>query len=332
MKKKKSKKNFLSKFLFTIIVITLILLLFFICLSVTYIYLQTNSMKNQSTLNENETKTLNSITNRHLNFLVFGLDEGEERTDSIIIGTIDSYDNSIDIISIYRDTYIELLPHNIDKLTSYGYYVPKDGVMKINQIHHYGHEYGSEMLIEQIEYEFNISLDYYAGISLDAFKYIIDEIGGITFYVPQRMYYVDPYQDLYIDLYEGEQVLNGEQSEGLMRYRKGSSKSYGYSRGDIDRVNVQQDFIQETIKQVLNKNTIISNLDTIILTAIKYVDTNVTLLNVPQIIPYLLILDSNNINMYTLPITESKINEQSYVILSNGYEDVINEIFYDSVE
>ena len=51
----------------------------------------------------------------------------------------------------------------------------------------------------------------------------------MEFDVPQRMYYSDPTQDLYIDLQPGLQTLNGEQAMGLVRFRK------GYATQDIMR-------------------------------------------------------------------------------------------------
>ncbi len=325
--------NKLLKVIKILILSIVTLILFFITLIITSIYMETKSLSTKIVDYEANDVVLKDekevITDRHLNFIVFGVDENEQRTDSILIGTVDAFDKSIDIISLYRDTFVTLLPENIQKLKENGYYVPQNGEMKINEIHSYGREFGTQMLIEQIEYETNVNFDYYAKISLDAFKYIIDEIGGVTFNVPQRMYYTDPYQNLYIDLQTGEQLLNGEQAEGLIRYRKGSSKSYGYTRGDLDRVDVQQQFIKATITQILNKNTIMNNIDSIFMTIIKYVDTNVNILDISKIIPYALIIDSNNINMYTLPVTDAVINEQSYVKLNDEYMKIIDFVFFD---
>ncbi len=324
--------NKLVKFIKTLILIIFTLILFFITLIITSIYMEHKSLNEQINNYKSNDELKNTITDRHLNFVVFGLDENEQRTDAILIGTVDAFQESIDIISIYRDTYVQLLPENIEKLKNAGYYVPSNGDMKINEIHHYGHEFGTEMLIQQIEHETGVTFDYYAKVSLDAFKYIIDEIGGVTFNVPQRMYYTDSYQNLYIDLYAGEQLLNGEQAEGLIRYRKGSSKSYGYTRGDLDRVDVQQSFIKVAIAQILNKESIMKNIDGILMTIIKYVETNVNILNVPKIIPYVLKIDSDNINMHTLPVVDATINGNSYVKVTNDYMDIINTVFFDKDE
>ncbi len=348
-KNNKDSSNLISTLFKMTLITLLVVVLFFVCLIITYIFVQTkefneaieyyNSDEYLEYVNSEEYDAKNDkysgyeeIKNRHLNFVVFGVDEDGTRTDVITIGTLDALDQSIDIISIYRDTYVELLPHNVQKLRNAGYYVPPNGEMKINQIYHYANEFGTEMLIEQLEYLTGVTFDYYAKISLDAFNFLIDEIGGVEFDVPQRMYYSDPYQDLYIDLYPGPQTLNGEQAEGLMRYRKSDPNnpiSSGYTRGDLDRVAVQQDFIKATIEQVLSKDEIMLNLDSLIKTAIRYVDTNVSILSIPKIIPYLLVIDPQNINMYTLPVREATIDGQSYVILEDEAMEIVDLVFND---
>ena len=56
------------------------------------------------------------------------------------------------------------------------------------------------------------------------------------------MNYRDPYQDLVIDLDKGKQVLDGDKALQLLRFRQ-------YPMGDLQRIEVQQDFIKEAFKQ-----------------------------------------------------------------------------------
>ena len=60
------------------------------------------------------------------------------------------------------------------------------------------------------------------------------------------MDYEDPYQDLYIHLKAGEQHLNGEEALQVMRFRS------GYAMADLERVNVQRNFVQAAMDQWLN--------------------------------------------------------------------------------
>ena len=82
---------------------------------------------------------------------------------------------------------------------------------------------------------------------------LVDAIGGVEFDVPMRMYYTDPTQDLYIDLQPGLQTLDGEHAMQLVRFRK------GYATQDLQRTEVQRDFLQALAKQCLK----VSNLSKI---------------------------------------------------------------------
>lgn len=92
--------------------------------------------------------------------------------------------------------------------------------------------------------------DGYMLISLDGFVDIVDIMGGVEFDVPQDMFYEDPSQDLYIDLKEGLQTLNGTDAMGLVRFRK------GYANQDLGRVEVQREFISACMDQWLKVSNV----------------------------------------------------------------------------
>lgn len=85
-------------------------------------------------------------------------------------------------------------------------------------------------------------------------------------YVPQDMYYSDPVQGLYINLKEGQQHLDGDQAEQLVRFRK-------YPTGDLGRIEVQHQFFSAFVSKILDSETIISNAPQLIKAAFEYVDT-----------------------------------------------------------
>ena len=58
-------------------------------------------------------------------------------------------------------------------------------------------------------------------------------------------YWKDPVQDLLIDVKEGLQVLDGNQAMGVVRYR------HDYLTGDLQRIQVQQDFMIAFFEQVI---------------------------------------------------------------------------------
>lgn len=115
-------------------------------------------------------------------------------------------------------------------------------------------------------------LGYDAGgvvsVSYEAFRDAVDAIGGVELDVPIDMRYSDPEQGLEIDLQSGEQTLDGEHAEMLIRYRKDNSGS-GYVNGDLDRLVVQNGFYSSFLDKFLNTelsdevfSSLISSLDT----------------------------------------------------------------------
>lgn len=107
-------------------------------------------------------------------------------------------------------------------------------------------ENGDEKLIQAVSEITGRPVKDYVRMDLTAAEAVIDALGGVTFTVPQDMYYSDPYQDLFIDLKAGEQTLSGKDAVSLLRYRK------GYPEGDLKRVEVQQAFLLELFRQKCN--------------------------------------------------------------------------------
>lgn len=107
-------------------------------------------------------------------------------------------------------------------------------------------ENGDEKLIQTVSEITARPVKDYVRMDLTAVEAVIDALGGVTFTVPQDMYYSDPYQDLFIDLKAGKQTLSGKDAVGLLRYRR------GYPEGDLKRIEVQQTFLLELFRQKCN--------------------------------------------------------------------------------
>lgn len=184
--------------------------------------------------------------------LLMATDESGQRTDTLMLFCFNKTKNEIDIISIPRDTLVEVSDYSFEKM-SRDYPVPDSQFMKINAINLFGGEkHGIDILCNEVENLLDISIDHYMMINFETFRYIVDELGGIDFYVPEDMEYHDPYQDLHISLKEGQQILNGDQAEQLVRFRS------GYANGDLGRIEVQQSFMKALLSKVLSKRTMIS--------------------------------------------------------------------------
>lgn len=222
------------------------------------------------------------VTGNKANFLVVGTDKSGYNTDTIMVVTINKEIPKISIMSVPRDTR--------------AYYDGK--TMKINAVYSYAKNCGyndEEALIETVSDITGIGINYYAIISTAAFREIVDSLGGFEYNVrPEGYYYQDPLQDLYIDIPGGRQWLNGEQAEGLVRFRN------DYARADLERVEVQQDVIKELIKQKLN----FSNIDKIPQVYNAVSNNVISNLMVGDIMDYgrsVVNVEEGSIKTYTLP-------------------------------
>ena len=171
-------------------------------------------------------------------FLIAGEDDDYGGTDVIMVGMLDVNEHTLNIVSIPRDTMVNV-PWETKKANSYK-----------NMYEYLDEDYDQyvDALIAGVKNLIGFEVDAYVTIDLDGFVSMIDAIGGVEFEVPQRMYYTDPAQNLYIDLQAGLQTLSGEQAMGLIRYRK------NYEHGDIDRISVQQDFLKVAAQQLMDQN------------------------------------------------------------------------------
>jgi len=187
------------------------------------------------------------------NFLLLGIDQNA-LADAIMVGTFYRDTGDIHLMSIPRDTYVVLSNERHAQLQLLGLRIPQR--LKINGLRsHGGRAWGAQLITEEIEGMFGITIDYYVEVGLGAFRRVVDNIlGGIYFTVPRRMFYEDPVASppLRIDLQPGFQRLNGVQAEGLVRYR-------GFADGDLGRNRTQMEFMTELVQQVTTREALMAD-------------------------------------------------------------------------
>ncbi|MGN0299019.1 MAG: LCP family protein [Lachnospiraceae bacterium] len=100
-----------------------------------------------------------------INILIIGVDRRDSswygNSDCIILLSIKEGAQQIYMTSIMRDTYV---------------LVPNYGNQKINNAHAIG---GPQLLMDTIELNFNLDIDYYISFDFNSFMDIIDAVGGI---------------------------------------------------------------------------------------------------------------------------------------------------------
>ncbi len=266
--------------------------------------------------------------------LLMVTDEDKTRTDSMVLANYDNVNKKLTLVSIPRDIMVEVTDEDYRIMCS-EYPEPGSQIMKMNHIHHFGGEaHGVELLLNEIKVHFDIVPDYYVKVDFDGFNAIVDSIGGVEFDVPQDMDYEDPTQDLAIHLKKGVQVLNGDQAQQLVRFRK-DNYGGGYVNGDIDRLQVQQAFMKAFMAKALKSDTIFKNLLSYLSAFNKYVSTNATINDMVRYASVLKSLNMENVTTYTLPCTPSEYGEydlnedEAKRLLYNVFKKPLDEVQKD---
>lgn len=261
--------------------------------------------------------------NIKMNVAVMGTDKEGKRTDVMFVVHYDSAKESIDLLSVPRDTRVSVCSQVAEnyRKNRRAY----NQVTKLNGIHSYSKEdEACKNTVLQIEDLLGIKIDHYVKVNLDAFRKIVDTVGGVEVDVPQNMYYSDPVQDLYINLKAGVQTLDGDTAEQLVRFRK-------YPTGDVGRIQVQQLFMKAMAEKVLSSESILKNLPGYIKVLYEDVETDISLGDAVKYVNYIKKIDKEKITMQTLPGEGQTINGVSYFIHDPmATEEMVDGIFYHS--
>ncbi len=102
---------------------------------------------------------------------------------------------------------------------------------------------GIDALCTKILTMTGIPVDYYAVINIENFITVIDELGGLQYYVETDMYFVDEEAGLHINLRKGTQKLDGKNALDMLRYCE-------YSDGDVSRRRCAVSFLKEFFKKI----------------------------------------------------------------------------------
>lgn len=196
---------------------------------------------------------------------------------------------------------------NADPEKVKGYVDSKDNADKKVYLEEITTDFGITYLSTLIYYYFGIEIDYQAKADLSGFRGVVDAVGGVDLYVPERMYYKDPYQDLYIDLYPGQQHLDGDKAEQFVRFR-------GYKTGDIGRLNAQKTFINAFVDKLLSPSTI-TRIDDVVVEVKKNVYTSISVNDMLRFSKTIVKLDADNgVKIVTLPGVGEYVGGVSYFL------------------
>lgn len=191
-----------------------------------------------------------------INILLIGQDgdggkKSNGRADSIIIASVNKATKTITLASIMRDSYTYM---NVDG---------RDRYEKINASCYYG---GPKGVIEVVEKNYKIKIDYYASVYFGSFKDVIDALGGVT--VP-----VEPGLASYINRTSSQKIqsgdavlLNGAEALVYSRVR------YYYSDSDVSRTANQRRVINGIMQKA--RGASVTELYNVVEAVLPYMKTN----------------------------------------------------------
>lgn len=261
-----------------------------------------------------------------VNVAVFGTDEDGFRTDVNILVSFNTTTKELHLISVPRDTRVTMTADMIAYLENNNQYVPdKTGVYgqcKLTEVHAYaGNENRCAFSVAMLEEILGVQIDYYVKVDLDAFRQIVDAVGGVDFDVPMDMYWdLRPNGGPVINLKAGMQHLDGDKAEQLVRFRD------GYAAKDLKRIEVQQQFIQALLEKICSTDTLLRNIDDLVKVALDCTESNITLTEALKYVKYIKDISPERMTMDTIPYIG---NPGSYVEMDEeGTKELIEQRIY----
>ncbi|WP_191566708.1 LCP family protein [Metabacillus idriensis] len=295
--KRKKKKSVFRKILLLLLLIALGCAVYF-----GYMFFKTYQAANESYqgLERGEKSNLREeavkLSNDPVSILFIGVEDYSSggaggRTDSVLVGTFNPKDQTMKLLSIPRDTRVEI--------------PGKDRKGKINSAYGSG---GIETTIETVENLLDIPIDYYATVNFDGFKEIIDEVGGVKVEVPFDFWeYTDvkPRQKIYFK--EGLMDLNGEEALAYARMRKRDP------RGDFGRNDRQKQIVMSTIDSLFKPNNLLK-IDDVSKHIGQNVETNIRVSEGLAFATKYKNFNSNDIDQTSIKGTDANIGGAYYFI------------------
>ncbi|HOQ01427.1 MAG TPA: LCP family protein [Acetivibrio clariflavus] len=256
--------------------------------------------------------TYKTVT-ENVNVLVLGGDKVAQNTDTMMLVNYNPTTAKINILSIPRDTKVRI----------------KNKTSKINAAYPLG---GGELAIESVSNLLGVDIDYYVYVDTSTFRKIIDILDGVDYYVPEDMDYDDPLQNLHIHLKKGQQRLNGEKAEQFMRFRQYNrgKVTKNYDGSDLKRIEAQQNFIRELIRQKVNI-VYITKMNNILNVVFNNIDTNITLDEVLKLSKNINKVNADEITMLKLPGESAYINNIWYYEMDcEQASEIISQYFREN--
>lgn len=314
-KKKKALKIFL------IIILSIIIILLGVgTAGIIYINNKIGKM-NKVEIDESQ---LDLSTNKNLsyyrNIAIFGVDSrGDDygtgnRSDCIIIASINTKTNNINLISVYRDTYVQIDGHGLDKIT-------------------HAYSYGEAPLaLKTLNQNLDLNIKEFVTVNFDAVADAVDALGGIKMDIkPEEVNNINKYIDETAKVTgkkskkiekSGMQTLDGVQAVAYSRIRYTAG-------GDYKRTERMRDVITAMMEKLKTKS--VGEINSIADRILPKVYTNLELKNLLSMVPMLAKFNVNESIGWPYEVKGITLNRWYGVpvTLESNVEKLHKEVFND---
>lgn len=255
-----------------------------------------------------------------INIALFGRDGSDERTDSIMVLTIDKINKTVKLTSLLRDMYIDL---------------PGQGMGILNHAFMKG---GSELAIKTINSNFGLDVQDYVAVNMDGFIHLVDLVGGVEINVEaeeipyinstaQAMAKERKYEAFKDVTKTGVQKLNGPQAMAYTRIRKVGR--------DFGRTARQREVLNYVFKELKGQGALkaLGAMTDIL----PYVETSLSNKDIIGLGTTLMGLDTNSIEEFRLPVNDAYKDEviQGMFVMTIDLEtnrNKLHEFIYGKLE
>ena len=229
--------------------------------------------------------------------------DGMGMTDVILYICFDTKANTVNMLQIPRDTYV-------------GGDVPTGNTGKINAVARFGDtDPPMAALAQLLADQFSLPVDYYVTIDMQAFRAVIDALGGIEVTVP-----FDITDDYGNTLYAGTQRIDGATAEFMVRQR------HNYANADIGRLEMQRYMYAALLKTF--QSFPMGDILKVLPAYIQYVKTDIGLVRMAALAWKVKNLSQNGITMMTLPCEPTGYNGLSVVsVHKQEAAEMLNSFF-----
>ncbi|UFS60520.1 LCP family protein [Subtercola endophyticus] len=212
-------------------------------------------------------------------------DGGGTSTDTMIIVHLPADGSSATMISLPRDSWVDIPGFGQDKLNSAFTYGTENGG---------GDAGGAKLLITTIQNLTGLTIDHFVRVSLLGFYNVVNALGPVQVCLNEAV--DDPFSA--INLPAGVSTLDASQALSFVRQR------HGLPNGDLDREVRQQYFLSVEARQILSAGTLLNpgKLAGVLDAISSSIETD-SGLNIIDLATQMRGLNADNIHSTTIPIT-----------------------------